>query len=94
MWLEFKVGSLRVLKPEQSRRLRAGGDHAMANNSTRSPSLQSEAATPVDLLDDWFDPIETGLRDRVREFIQAMIAGELEVTLSRPAVRPPPKGGC
>jgi putative transposase len=56
----------------------------MSSNSTRSPSLQSEAETPVDLLDDWFDPIETGLRDRVREFIQAMIEGELEVALSRP----------
>jgi hypothetical protein len=32
----------------------------------------------VHLLDDWFDAIEAGLRDRVREFIQAMIENELE----------------
>jgi putative transposase len=36
--------------------------------------------------------IETGLRDRVREFIQAMFEGELEAALSRPryarSVRP------
>src|SRR5206468_587258 len=32
-------------------------------------------------------PIEAGLRDRVREFIQAMIEGELEKVLSRPRYR-------
>ena len=56
----------------------------MISNSTKSPSLQSEAGTAVHLLDDWFDPIEAGLRDRVREFIQAMIESELEAALSRP----------
>ena len=45
----------------------------MTSNSTKSSSLQSEAEAAVPLLDDWFDPIEAGLRDRVREFIQAMI---------------------
>jgi len=56
----------------------------MTSNSTNSPSLQSEAEPPVPFLDDWFDPIEAGLRDRVREFIQAMIEAELEAALSRP----------
>jgi transposase-like protein len=56
----------------------------MSNNSTKSPALQSEAETAVHLLDDWFDPIEAGLRDRVRELIEAMIEGELEAVLSRP----------
>jgi hypothetical protein len=46
----------------------------MTNNSMKSLALQSEAETAVHLLDDWFDPIEAGLRDRVRELIQAMIA--------------------
>ena len=32
----------------------------MSNNSTKSLALQSEADTSVHLLDDWFDPIETG----------------------------------
>jgi hypothetical protein len=49
----------------------------MTNNSTKSLALQSEAETAIHVLDDWFDPIEAGLRDRVREFIQAMIEGEL-----------------
>jgi len=40
--------------------------------------------TAVQLFDNWFDPIEAGLRDRVHEFIQAMIEGELDLALSRP----------
>jgi hypothetical protein len=43
-----------------------------------------EAATPVRLFDDWFVPIEAGLRDRVRGFIQEMIEGELDAALCRP----------
>jgi transposase-like protein len=49
-----------------------------------SPALQSEAGTAEHLLDHWFDAIEVGLRERVREFIQAMIESELEVALARP----------
>ena len=56
----------------------------MTSNSTKSPVLQSPAETAIALLDDWFDPIEAGLRDRVREFIQAMIEAELEGALCRP----------
>ena len=63
----------------------------MTNNSTKSPALQSEAETAVHLLDDWFDPIEAGLRDRVREFIQAMIESELEAALARPRYGRRPK---
>ena len=55
----------------------------MTNNSTKSPVQGSEVETAVHLLDDWFDPIETGLRDRVRELIQTMIESELEAVLSR-----------
>src|SRR5712672_3905706 len=91
MWLELKRRSLRVLKPKQSRRWCAGGDYAMTSNSTKSSSLQSEAETAMRLLDDWFDPIEAGLRDRVREFIQAMIESELEAVLSRPRYARRPK---
>src|ERR1700751_2800714 len=56
----------------------------MINNSTNGPARQSEAATAVPLVDDWFDPIEAGLRERVRGVIQAMIEAELEAALSRP----------
>src|SRR5215471_12690614 len=65
----------------------------MTKISTTPPVLQSEAETTVDLLDNWFDAIEVGLRERVREFIQAMIESELETALGAPALRPPPNGG-
>jgi transposase-like protein len=63
----------------------------MTSNSTKSPTLQLVAETTVRLLDDWFDPIEAGLRGRVREFIQAMIEGELEAALCRPRYGRRPK---
>ena len=66
----------------------------MTSNSTKSVALQSEAETAIHVLDDWFDPIEAGLRDRVREFIQAMIEGELEAALSRPRYARRPKEAC
>jgi putative transposase len=56
----------------------------MTDYITKSPALQSQEETAVQLLDDWFDPIEAGLRDRVREFIQTMIEAELEAALCRP----------
>jgi hypothetical protein len=56
----------------------------MTSNSTKLPVLGSDAEIAVGLLDEWFDPIEAGLRDRVREFIQTMIESELEAVLARP----------
>src|ERR1700729_2272978 len=55
----------------------------MTNITTKLES-KPPAETAVPLFDTWFDPIETGLRDRVREFIHAMIEGELDLALSRP----------
>jgi hypothetical protein len=46
------------------------------NHSTPSCVPQSETETAPNLFDNWFDPIEAELRDRVREFIQVMIEGE------------------
>src|ERR1700747_2853049 len=63
----------------------------MTNNSTKLPVLGSEGEIAVGLLDEWFDPIEAGLRDRVRDFIQTMIEGELEAVLSRPRYARRPK---
>ena len=50
---------------------------------TKSDSSKPVGETAVYLFDDWFDPIEAGVRDRVRGFIQAMIEGELDETLMR-----------
>ena len=56
----------------------------MTSVTTKPDSSQPTGETSVHLFDNWFDPIEGGLRDRVREFIHAMIEGELDMALSRP----------
>ena len=56
----------------------------MTSVITKPDSSQPAAEKAVHLFDNWFDPIEAGLRDRVREFIQAMFEGELEGDFSRP----------
>src|SRR6266446_5340606 len=56
----------------------------MGSNSTKPIARHSEAETSAQLFHDWFDPIETGVRDRVRSFIEGMIETELETALSRP----------
>ena len=55
----------------------------MTSHSTmrEQPQLETEAA--AQLFDNWFDPIEAGLRDRAREFLQAMLEGELDEVLDR-----------
>jgi len=42
------------------------------------------SAANCQLFDDWFDPIEMGIRDRVRAFIEEMIRSELDAVLGRP----------
>jgi putative transposase len=64
----------------------------MSKDSTKPRALQSEADTAAHVLDDWFDPIEAGLRGRVREFIQTMIESELDAALCRPRYGRRPKG--
>src|SRR4029079_19762737 len=56
----------------------------MTSVSTKPDSSQPADETAGYLFDSWFDPIEGGLRNRVREFIHAMIEGELDIALSRP----------
>ena len=55
----------------------------MTSNSTTPCLPQSEIETAEHLFDNWFDPIEAGLRDRAREFLQAMLEGELDEVLAR-----------
>ena len=45
---------------------------------------QPEIETAAHLFDNWFDPIEAGLRDRAREFIEAMIEASSTTVLARP----------
>src|ERR1017187_9198879 len=56
----------------------------MTNNTTKPDSLQPAAEMAVDLFDNWFDPIETEVRARAREFIEELLRGELDAALARP----------
>jgi len=68
----------------------------MMSDTTKFAGPQPEAGTAACLFDDWFDPIESGLRARVREFIEALIRGELDAALARPRYgrRAPAAGGA
>ena len=56
----------------------------MRTVTTNLELLQPPADNSSCLFDNWFDPIEAGLRERVRELIEEMIRGELDAVLSRP----------
>jgi putative transposase len=49
-------------------------------DTTKAPEEVAEER----LFDNWFDPIETELRTKVRGFIEAMIEEELEMAFARP----------
>ncbi len=51
---------------------------------TKNTTQEAAAAAESLLLDDWFDPIEDGVRARVRGFIETMLEAELSEALSRP----------
>jgi hypothetical protein len=54
------------------------------SNITKTHSRQCEGETAPQLFDDWFDPIESAVRERAREFIEELIRGELDAALARP----------
>jgi putative transposase len=56
----------------------------MTRITTKPDSLQAVAEMAVNLFDDWFDPIETEVRGRARQFIEELIRGELDAALARP----------
>ena len=56
----------------------------MTNVTTKSDSFEPATDTAAHLFDNWFDPIEIGVRERVREFIEALIRVELDAVLARP----------
>ncbi len=80
-WLGFWGGVVSgfatLLIPALERR---SGDHAMTSHTTSARAGEAEGL----LFDTWFDPIEDGLRARVRGFIEALIEEELTTALSRP----------
>ena len=56
----------------------------MTSTTTKSDSSQPAAETTSRLFDNWFDPIETEVRARARQFIEELLREELDATLARP----------
>jgi putative transposase len=56
----------------------------MESATTKLALPHSGTETNAQLFEDWFGPIESGVRGRIRHFIENMIEAELEEALSRP----------
>jgi transposase-like protein len=56
----------------------------MTSITMKSDSSQLAAETASRLFDNWFDPIETEVRARSRQFIEELIRSELDAVLARP----------
>jgi hypothetical protein len=51
---------------------------------TKNTTKMAAVAAGTMLFDDWFDPIEDAVRERVRGVIETIMEEELDATLSRP----------
>jgi putative transposase len=56
----------------------------MTSVTTKPELLQSSSEYCSQLFEDWFDPIESNVRGRVRSFIEELIREELDAVLARP----------
>jgi putative transposase len=56
----------------------------MTSHTTNPDSVQPVDEAATRLFDNWFDPIESEVRARAREFIEELIRGELDAALARP----------
>jgi putative transposase len=56
----------------------------MTSVTTKTDDLQPGSDRTAHLFDNWFDPIESGLRERVRGLIEELIRAELDEVLARP----------
>jgi len=56
----------------------------MSSHTTNADSVQPVDEAASRLFDNWFDPIESEVRARAREFIEELIRGELDAALARP----------
>ena len=55
------------------------------NTDSKNPSSSQSDVLPTSwLFDDWIDPIESGVRARVRDWIEALVHSELDTALQRP----------
>ena len=65
----------------------------MTSTTTKPDSLQLATDMAGDLFDNWFDPLEAGVRARSREFIEELLRAELDAALSRPRYGRSPVSG-
>jgi putative transposase len=56
----------------------------MTRDTTKSDSAQPATEHRAHLFDNWFDPIESALRERARGFIEELIHAEFDAALGRP----------
>jgi len=56
----------------------------MTNVTMKPDSFELATDAAAHLFDNWFDPIESGVREGVRGFIEELIRCELDAMLSRP----------
>ena len=56
----------------------------MNSHTTNPDSVQPADEAATHLFDNWFDPIETEVRARAREFIEELIRGELDAAPAQP----------
>src|SRR6202043_875183 len=68
-----------LLKP--NRHWCADGDYAMKTNTIKATAESAEGT--LFLGDDWFDPLEAGVRTRIRGFIEELLETELDAELGR-----------
>jgi len=63
----------------------------MTTNSTMPTPSSTEGEQF--LCDDWFDPLENGVRTRIRGFIEELLEAELDAALGRARYERPGAGG-
>src|SRR5688572_22708893 len=56
----------------------------MTDLISKSHSVHPTGQPEARLFDTWIDPIEAGVRERVRDWIETLIEAELEAALGRP----------
>src|SRR5205085_10077941 len=80
-WLECEGGVISGCSASHDRRWSAGGDYAMTTDTTSQ--VAGAAETELFLGADWFDPLEAGVRTRIRSFIEELLEAELNAALGR-----------
>src|SRR4029450_3046714 len=79
---EFEGGVISGLSSKPTPALEsAGGDHAMTRDTTAPAASTTETMAFEGV--DWFDPLEEGVRGKVRSFIEATLGEEPKPSLLR-----------